>query len=169
MPEWTRKLADVKVTTLIWVAPVLFVLHVIEEQVFGFVPWANGILVDSITQQQFLLVNTSGFVIFALIALAVGSSRNGASVLLAVCWLSFTMFANPFVHLGATLIVGTYSPGVVTSTALNLPYFFWFVAVVARTSTLRTSAIVTATLVGALPMLVHGYLIVFQGTTLFRL
>ena len=54
-----------------------------------------------------------------------------------------------------------YVPGLVTALLLYLPFYAWLVARVVQLRRLPRSAVVGAAAVGALPMFVHGYLIVF--------
>jgi hypothetical protein len=55
----------------------------------------------------------------------------------------------------------------VTSAVLYLPYFAVLFSVVVRRLRLPWGAAVLATVVGAVPMAVHGCLIVFRGSRLF--
>ena len=55
------------------------------------------------------------------------------------------------------------SRGLVTAVLLYLPYYGWVVARVVQSRRLRRSAVAGVATAGALPMLVHGYLIVFEG------
>ena len=62
---------------------------------------------------------------------------------------------------------GRYCPGVVTGVLLYLPLSVLLLRAVTRESGLPRGAVAAATLAGAIPMLVHGYLIVFRGSRLF--
>jgi hypothetical protein len=84
-----------------------------------------------------------------------------------VGWLGFLIFANAVLHLGGTAVHARYSPGVVTATLLYLPYFGWFTSLVHRRCGIALRTLLATTVVAALPMFVHGYLIVFRGARLF--
>ncbi len=151
---------------MLWIAAGLFVLHVAEEAP-GFLDWINGLLSEPITQVQFIYYNVGGLIITVSIAIASSFSEDTLAVLVGTAWLSFVMFANAIVHVAATLVFQLYSPGVVTSLLLYLPFYFWFIRAVATGTAVRTSVIATAATIGAVPMLIHGYLIIYEGRTLF--
>ena len=60
-----------------------------------------------------------------------------------------------------------YMPGLVTALLLYLPFYAWLVVRIVQLRRLPRGAVVAAATIGALPMLVHGYLIVFRGSRLF--
>lgn len=143
-------------------APLVFILHAAEEAP-TFVSWFNSLVQPGISQQLFLQVNASVFVITIVLALFATLANEKTAVLVFLGWLSFFMFANAIFHVIATLVHTRYSPGTITAVTLYLPYFFWFL------SRLRGdwAAIVAAIVVGSVPMFVHGYLIVFKGERFF--
>ena len=151
---------------LILLAPVLFILHVGEEAP-GFVAWFNAHVEPPITEELFLGVNLTGLVITVAVTALMSWSRDRAMAALAVAWLSFLMFANGLFHLLATLVEASYAPGVVTATFLYLPYFVTFGLQLLRRREISGLAALGAVLVGATPMVVHGYLILFEGSRLF--
>ena len=147
-------------------APVIFAAHVVEEAP-GFVEWVNSLVEEDITQQLFIAVNTGGFVVTAVLAVIVALSRSRDAIVLMLAWLSFLMVGNAISHVGATVVLSRYSPGVVTSLVLYLPFFFLFLRRALwefRIGFVRAAAVIV---VGAFPMLLHGYLIVFRGSRLF--
>jgi hypothetical protein len=147
-------------------APLIFVLHVAEESP-GFVKWFNSLVSEGITPGTFWSVNGFALVItVALTAFAAGSKERVAAMI-ALAWLSFLMFANGLFHLVATVVHGRYSPGTVTSALLYLPYFVWFVWLMGKELKIKLPGLVVTIIAGSLPMCVHGYLIVFEGSRLF--
>jgi len=148
------------------VLPVIFLLHVLEEAP-GFVEWFNSLVARGISQPLFLTVNLVAFLITvalaAMVAAAPGPGTGGA---LSV-WVGFLMLANGLFHLVGTLVHGRYSPGVVTGTLLYLPVGILTVRAVAREADVKPAAAILAACAGAIPMLAHGYLIVFRGSRLF--
>jgi hypothetical protein len=147
-------------------APALFLAHVIEEAP-EFVAWFNSLVARGITQSAFVAVNAVAAVVTVVLVAAVANApeRGPATVLLA--WLALLMGANGLFHLVATVVHARYSPGVVTGTLLYLPYFAWYFALVVRRLRVPLGVAVAASAAGALPMLVHGYLIAFAGSRLF--
>jgi hypothetical protein len=146
-------------------APLVFLLHVMEEAP-RFVAWLNSLVRQDITQQMFWRANLAGLAITVLVAAFAALKRTQWSAMLCLGWLSMVMLANSLLHIAATLVHQRYSPGTFTSAALYLPYFGWYLHLVTRAH--RPGRLYTgvAVLLGALPMLVHGYLIVFRGSRL---
>ncbi len=92
-------------------------------------------------------------------------SRDAIVAMLA--WLSFLMLGNAILHVGATAVLGRYSPGVITSLVLYLLFSFLFLGQALREFRIGFVRAAAAIVVGAFPMLLHGYLIVFCGSRLF--
>jgi hypothetical protein len=164
MKQMLRSL--IKIERLILLSPLIFILHVAEEAP-GFVVWFNSLVERGISQRLFLTVNISALVITVFIATAVAIAKTKGAVILALSWLSFLMFANALLHIVGTMAHDRYSPGVITAMILYLPYFLWFLYRSIRQysiSTLTASIVIVS---GSLPMLIHGYLIVFEGGRLF--
>lgn len=150
---------------LVLVAPVLFILHVVEEAP-GFVAWFNSLVPRGITQNTFLAVNAVAFAITILVVFLVEVSPDPASGLLLAAWVGFLMLANGVLHIVGTLAHARYCPGVVTGTLLYLPYVLLLRRIV-QDRRVSPAAVLGVAALGALPMLVHGYLIVFRASRLF--
>jgi len=151
---------------VVLIAPLVFILHVMEEAP-GFVAWFNSLVPRGITQELFLSVNAAALTITVLIALAVAASPSGTTGLALAAWVGFLMLANGLFHVVGTVAHGRYCPGVVTGTLLYLPYGVLLLRRMVRDLELRPRMVLGAGALGALPMLVHGYLIVFRASRLF--
>jgi len=151
---------------LVLVAPVLFILHVVEEAP-GFVAWFNSLVPRGITQNLFLAVNAAALTITILIALLVAASPDPASGLVLAAWVGFLMLANGMLHIVGTIAHARYCPGVVTGTLLYLPYGVLLLRRIVRDLQVSPVAVLGVAALGAVPMLVHGYLIVFRASRLF--
>ncbi len=151
---------------LILLAPAIFIPHVIEEAP-GFVAWFNAHVDRGITPELFMSVNVTAGVITLLVVGIVWALPAPSSLGIGVAWLSLLMFANGIFHLVATVVDRRYCPGVVTAAVLYLPYFGWVAAKILRARLLSWTSFLLATILGALPMLVHGYRIVFLRSRLF--
>jgi hypothetical protein len=151
--------------TLSLALPVAFLLHVAEEAP-SFVAWFNRRVTPQISQESFLTVNFTAFVVTVAVALSLLASRARPTALVAVAWVGFLMLANGLFHLVATIADGAYCPGVVTSVLIYLPLSLLFIARVAGEARIPPAAVAAAALGGAVPMAVHGYLIVFRGSRL---
>lgn len=150
----------------LFVAPLIFACHVLEEAP-RFVEWVNSHLERGISAELFWNVNITGGVITVMVVGLVWLFPLPFSLLIVAAWLSFLMFANALFHIIATLADGAYTPGVVTATVLYLPYFAWVLRRIVQSRQVRWEALLGAGIIGACPMLVHGYRILFLGSRLF--
>jgi hypothetical protein len=94
-------------------------------------------------------------------------SRSAFSLGLALSWLSFLMLANAIFHIVGGLIDRQYVPGLVTAILLYLPYYFWLFIKAVKSKRGGIGGLVLGAVLGSLPMLIHGYLILFRGSRLF--
>ena len=146
--------------------PIVFILHVIEEAP-GFVAWFNSLVARQISQQLFLAVNATAFVITVFVAVVVAVGRERVSAFVGVGWVGFLMLANGIFHLIGTLALGRYCPGVITGTLLYLPLSLLFMRAVVLELSVPPRVVLAVALLGGIPMYIHGYLIVFRGSRLF--
>jgi hypothetical protein len=151
---------------LVLAAPFVFILHVLEEAP-GFVAWFNSLVPRGITQDLFLTVNAVALTITVLIALLVVAAPNAASGLILAAWVGFLMLANGLFHLVGTIAHARYCPGVITGTVLYIPFGILLLRWIIRDLDLRPLLVLGTAALGAVPMLAHGYLIVFRASRLF--
>jgi hypothetical protein len=151
---------------LVLAAPFVFILHVLEEAP-GFVAWFNSLVPRGITQDLFLTVNAVALTITVLIALLVVAVPNAASGLILAAWVGFLMLANGLFHLVGTIAHARYCPGVITGTVLYIPFGILLLRWIIRDLDLRPLLVLGTAALGAVPMLAHGYLIVFRASRLF--
>jgi hypothetical protein len=155
-----------KASRLLLLAPVIFVCHFLEESP-GFVQWFNEHVARGITSGLFWRVNLSALA-FTLMLIGIDRlSPSASSLTLAVVWLSFLMPANAVFHIAGGLADGRYVPGLATAVLLYLPYYGWFFARVVKSGRVKPVVLVAWAALGSLPMLIHGYLIIFRGSRLF--
>ena len=152
--------------TLLLAAPVIFIAHFIEEGP-AFVAWFNAHVSRGITEPLFWIVNYTALAITAAVVLLEWLGGSTFSATIAVAWFSLLMFANALFHVAGALVDRAYMPGLVTALLLYLPFYVWLVVRVIRLRRLQRGTVFAAASIGALPMLVHGYLIVFRGSRLF--
>ncbi len=151
---------------LVLAAPFVFILHVLEEAP-GFVAWFNSLVPRGIAQDLFLTVNAVALTITVLIALLVVAAPNAASGLILAAWVGFLMLANGLFHLVGTIAHARYCPGVITGTVLYIPFGILLLRWIIRDLDLRPLLVLGTAALGAVPMLAHGYLIVFRASRLF--
>ena len=152
--------------TLLLAAPLIFTAHFSEEAP-GFVTWFNAHVARGITVPLFWSVNYTALGITVAVAALEWRSNSTLSALLAIAWLSLLMFANALFHLAGALVDRAYMPGLATAILLYLPFYGWIIASAIQWRRLPRAGVAAAAILGALPMLVHGYLIVFLGSRLF--
>lgn len=148
------------------VAPLVFVAHFLEESP-GFVSWFNTHVARGITPDLFWTVNVTGLAITLFVVFACRASDSTATVLLAVAWLSFLMLTNAVFHVTGAVVDRGYVPGLGTAIFLYLPYCGWIAWRVLRDRRIAPGFVAAAAALGAIPMAVHGYRILFLGSRLF--
>ena len=151
---------------LVLFAPLVFILHVLEE-IPGFVSWFNSLVPRGINQGLFLTVNAVALAITVALALLVAVSPDPVTGLLLAAWVGFLLIANGMFHVVGTIAHERYCPGVVTGTLLYLPYGVLLLRKIVRDLALSPGVVIGSAALGGIPMLVHGYLIVFRGSRLF--
>jgi hypothetical protein len=157
---------DRLITWLALLAPIVFVAHVAEEAP-GFVSWFNRFVEPDISEALFVRVNITAFVITLVLSAILSATREPAVAVLDLAWIACLMLANGLFHLTATVVHRLYCPGAVTAAVLYLPYFAVLFGAVLKRLRVPVAVALVATVVGALPMAIHGYLIVFRGSRLF--
>jgi hypothetical protein len=151
---------------LLLAAPLTFVAHFLEEAP-GFVTWFNAHVARGITAPLFWSVNYTALAITVGVVALEWVSGSALSAMVVVAWFGCLMFANALFHVTGALMDGAYMPGLVTALVLYLPFFGLLATRVVRAHRLSRRAAAVATIVGAFPMLLHGYLIIFRGSRLF--
>ena len=147
-------------------APIMFVCHFLEESP-TFVEWFNAHVARGITSGLFWRVNISGLVITLIVVGIEWLSRSSFSLTLLIAWLGFLMLANAIVHIAGGLVDRQYVPGLVTAVLLYIPYYLWLFVKALKSERVNPAALGLAAVLGSIPMLAHGYLIIFQGSRLF--
>lgn len=151
---------------IVLLAPLIFVCHFLEESP-TFVEWFNSHVTRGITSELFLRVNISALVITLIMVGIEWLSRSAFSLTLIIAWLGFLMLANAILHIAGALVDKQYVPGLVTAVVLYIPYYCWFFWTGVKSERASATVLTVAAMVGSIPMLVHGYLILFQGNRLF--
>lgn len=166
--ETTRRsrLLSAPIHVLLLAAPLIFMAHVAEEAP-SFVTWVNAHIDRGITQDMFWTVNIAGLLITLAVVLLEWVSRSRSSAFVTLAWLGFVMAGNAVLHTGGVIVYREYAPGVITALLLYVPFSALIIGRVVRARRLSPTAAAAAVVLGALPMLAHGYMIVFRGTRLF--
>jgi hypothetical protein len=147
-------------------SPFVFICHFLEESP-GFVEWFNAHAARGITSSLFWKVNLSALVITGIVVVIEWFSRSAFSLSLATAWLGFLMLANAVFHIVGALVDRQYVPGLATAILLYLPYYSWLFMNAVKSKRVTVVVLVGAAVLGSMPMLIHGYLILFRGSRLF--
>ncbi len=154
------------VSRALLLAPFIFVCHFLAESP-GFVEWFNSHVARGITAGLFWRVNISALVITLIIVGMEGVSRSSFFLTLAMAWLSFLMLANAIFHVAGGLVDNQYVPGLATAVLLYIPYYCWLLKKAVESERVNPALLFVAVRLGSIPMLIHGYLIVFRASRLF--
>ena len=94
-------------------------------------------------------------------------SPSAISDSMIILWFSFLMLANAIFHIAGSLKDGAYMPGLVTAIILYIPFYCLIIRLIIKKHQIRILPAIVIACLGALPMLIHGYMIVFLGDRLF--
>lgn len=155
-----------RASRLLLAAPLIFVCHFLEEGP-GFVVWFNGHVARGISERLFWQVNLWGLFITLAVVGVVWFARSAGSLIVAATWLGFLFMANAVFHVVGGMADGGYVPGLLTAVVLYVPYYVWFLIETLKTRRVNAAALTACVALGSLPMLMHGYLIIFRGSRLF--
>lgn len=122
------------VGTLLWLFPVMFMLHDFEEIIFIDGWWERHgaaalprvpvflrprlMKIATMTSAQFAVAVMLEFICFIPITYA--AAEQGWYLLILSC--NAVLFLHVFTHVGQSLFLGRYTPGVVTAVLLGIPY-----------------------------------------------
>lgn len=140
--------------------------HFVEESP-GFAAWFNAHVAREISSGLFWCVNISALVITVVVVGFEWFSRSSLSLYPAFFWLGFLMLANAVFHVAGGLVDRRYVPGLATAVLLYPPYYCWLAVTAVKSRRVGATPLIIVAVLGSLPMLAHGYPILFRGSRLF--
>lgn len=146
-------------------APLILALHVAEEAP-GLVQWLDRVVNVTMTTEAFVAINATGLLLTLILSGLAATTRDRAAALVLLAWLSFLMLTNGLLHVTATVLYRGYSPGLITAVVLYLPYFAWYATWLRRSFSVAWSTLLATVALGAAPMLLQGYFVLFMGRRL---
>jgi len=155
-----------RLRNIVAIAPIIFITHFLEESP-TFVSWFNAHVDRDISSELFWNVNFSGLIITLFVVFIEWFSSSAFSAFLIILWLSFLMMANAIFHIIGGFVDQGYVPGLITAIILYVPYYCWVVIKVRKERGINMLAMLFVAFIGALPMFIHGYRILFFGSRLF--
>ena len=137
----------------LWAMPAAYALHICEEYGAGFPAWMDRHMHATMTNGVFLLNNALFMTILLSLSAWASLASSRLSAFLFLSWASGNLFWNFIFHLGTTLYVDSYSPGLVTASLLYYPIAIWGAVLAERDGRLRVGGVAAAYAVGAAIML----------------
>jgi hypothetical protein len=103
---------------LVWLFPLAFAFHILEEWFGGFPEWVAVILGSGLPRPAFVAINAVAWIAMVLAARATIAREEHGWMGIAIATILFT---NAILHVLSSVATRSYSPGLVTSVALYLP------------------------------------------------
>lgn len=106
---------------LIWLLPVAFIIHVVEEYLTGYPAYAEAVTGHPMALPMFLGSNLLFILIMTLLTRWAARTRKPDAVFWTLVWAAANLFWNFVYHGVAVMAHDRYSPGLVTGTLIYLP------------------------------------------------
>jgi hypothetical protein len=103
---------------LVWLLVAAYALHILEEWFGGFPEWLAVVAGAPLPRDAFVLINAVALA--AMAAATRTATRDESRGWLAIV-VAAILFANGLLHLLASVVTRTYSPGVITGVVFYLP------------------------------------------------
>ena len=130
---------------LIWMMPVAFVFHIVEEYKAGFPDWVTHVLHGLFNDTAFALNNAAFVAIMVGLVIWVSRSDSRLAAFLLIAWCSGNIFWDACFHVLTTAYFNRYSPGLITSSIFYLP-----LSLVIGTAAVESRAVSARGLAGAM-------------------
>lgn len=136
----------------IWLAPLIYLFHFLEELVFGFYEFMNIHLGGDFNLIAFIIANMliMSAYIFLIALFTFRPSRLNAFFVLTL--ISAAQFFNAFYHLLWTIVFKEYCPGVVTGFALYIPFVSLLLWIAYREEFITKTSAILIIILGAILM-----------------
>jgi hypothetical protein len=106
---------------LIWLLPIAFVLHLIEEYCTGYAAYAGAVTGYPMALPMFLGPNLLFVAIMALLTVWAAKAKSPAAIFWMLAWAAGNLFWNFVYHLIAVPAHDRHSPGLITGALVYLP------------------------------------------------
>jgi Protein of unknown function with HXXEE motif len=134
----TQYLARLTFREAVWLFPVAFTLHVLEEWA-QFPVWAHRYASMHFTRHDYVVIHVAGLIIAWLfpVVLRFFTKKPVVFVFFALVFTPAVCF-NVLFHVGATAVFGVYCPGLLTALTLYPPLFSFVSRLAYREGLLNT-------------------------------
>lgn len=146
--------------------PLVFAAHGFEEAVGGFFLWFNDRVEPDLSWNKFMAVGFTALAISTFVGAFLADKRNRAMATIASAWVGFLMLGNGIAHITAAIVEVDWVPGLATAAILYLPYSLLLYAAIVVECAQPVWRIALAALLGAFPMFIQGWLVIFEGESL---
>lgn len=109
---------------LIWLFPVAFLFHIIEES-HGFTDWVTNVLQGQMDVRIFYVNNAAFMAVLLTLCFIANRQQAVWSTFLLFFWVSAQEFWNFMFHIYTQVQFNAYSPGYFTAILLYLPTYFY--------------------------------------------
>ncbi|WP_035242031.1 HXXEE domain-containing protein [Desulfobacter vibrioformis] len=134
---------------LIFIIPIVYAIHMLEES-FGFVHWVNVNISPHFTTTNFHRNNLLMFVASVSISFIAFKIQNRITAFLVTSWVFGLILNNAFFHIGGTLFFKKYSPGILSSMFIYLPFSLFLLRIMLKEKRLRINELVSSFFLGAI-------------------
>lgn len=106
---------------LIWLLPVVFALHVLEEYLTGYPAYAREVTGHAMELPAFLAGNLLFIIVMALLTRWAAKTRKRSPTFWMLAWAAGNLFWNFIYHLISVVAYDRHSPGLVTGALIYFP------------------------------------------------
>ena len=116
-------LKKIKPKHIAWLIPLAYLVHLFDEYFSGdgFPNWFSGIFDVSLSITDFVVINSIGLTATVITAILYKQGKVNNFI---IATLGILFFINGIIHLIASGLTATYSPGTITGTIIYLPLGF---------------------------------------------
>jgi hypothetical protein len=102
----------------VWLLPLAYACHILEEWFGGFPEWLAIIVGSALPRTAFVVINAVAMTVMVLAARAATRRESHGWMAIAIATI---LLVNGIAHVLGSLATGTYSPGLITGVVLYLP------------------------------------------------
>jgi hypothetical protein len=135
---------------VIWLMPVAYLLHIVEEYTGDFPRWVDQVVHGRFSYLGFDLNNLVFLVVLCTLVTLNWRRTTPRRAFALTVFASANLFWDALFHLGTTAGLDRYSPGLITASVLYLPICLLVGTVILREGVLPVRRFVPAVALGAL-------------------
>ncbi|MFX1376428.1 MAG: HXXEE domain-containing protein [Promethearchaeota archaeon] len=146
-------LSNISFKKAIWLSPIVYLFHIIEEAVFGFYKFMNKHLGGGENDLiSFLLANMIIMAVYIILNIIFTLQPYRFNAFFVLTLLAAAQFFNAFYHLLWTIVFREYCPGVVTGFVIYVPFVSILLWIAYREEYITKTSVALILLLGAILM-----------------